>query len=189
MLNNIKLVVIGVLSGLLAAAMILLVSAPGHGEPVVLLPTPEKADLSIFVTGAVTNPGVYRLPVGSRVENAIQAAGGWSIDADQNALNLAAFLTDGQTVFVPIPGEEPPVYPDISRSTTEWTGPLININTASAEILDELPGIGPSKAADIVAFRQNNGAFDTIEAIQEVPGIGPGLFENIQDLITVSDSP
>lgn len=189
MLNNIKLIVIGVLSGLFAAALILLVSAPGHGQPVTLLPTPEKAALSIFVTGAVNNPGVYQLPVGSRVENAIQAAGGWSIGADQIALNLAAMLTDGQTIFVPVPGEEPPVYPVIDKMTTDWTGPLININTASPELLDELPGIGPAKAADIVAFRQKNGAFDTIEAIQEVPGIGPGLFEDIHSLITVSDSP
>lgn len=189
MLNNIKILIFGLLSGLLAAALILIVAAPGYGEPVTLLPTPKKAEISIYVTGAVHNPGVYVLPAESRVEAAVQAAGGWANEADQNAVNLAAFLTDGQTVYIPIPGEEPPTVVLNEKSESLVVGDLININTASIDLLEELPGIGPTKAAGIVAYRQKNGAFDTIEAIQNVPGIGLGLFEDIKGLISVSDNP
>lgn len=189
MLNNIKMLIFGLLSGLLAAALILIVASPGYGEPVTLLPTPHKADITIYVTGAVQNPGVYVLPAASRVEAAVQAAGGWSVDADRNAVNLAALLTDGQTIFIPVPGEGPPAVVFNEKSKSLVVGNLININTAPVELLEELPGIGPAKAADIVAYRQKNGAFDTIEAIQNVPGIGPGLFEDIQDLISISDNP
>ncbi|MHB0922852.1 MAG: helix-hairpin-helix domain-containing protein [Bellilinea sp.] len=189
MLNNIKILIFGLLAGLLAAALILIVAAPGYGEPVTLLPTPKKADISIYITGAVQNPGVYVLPAESRVESAVQAAGGWEDKADRNAVNLAALLTDGQTIYIPVPGEEPPTVVVNEKSKSLVIGEIININTASSELLEELPGIGPTKASDIVAYRQKNGAFDTIEAIQNVPGIGPGLFEDIQDLITVSDNP
>lgn len=187
--SNIKFLFLGLLSGLLAAALILLVSAPDRGKNVVLLPTPEPAEWVIYVTGAVQSPGVYQVPAGSRVEAGIKAAGGLVENADANALNLAAFVSDGATIYVPVSGESPSIELPGVRLDPITVERLININTASVEILDTLPGIGPAKAAEIVAYRQKIGAFDTIEEIQDVPGIGPGLFEEIRDRISVADHP
>lgn len=186
MSKEIKYLIIGLLLGLLSAALILIVSAPTHGEPVTLLPTPEQPKVSIYITGAVQKPGVYELPPGSRIENAIQAAGGWMITADKSAVNLAAVLEDEESIYVPHLGEKTLTPKPEKKLTPTLTGQLININTASVELLDQLPGIGPAKAGEIVSYRQKYGAFDTIEEILNVPGIGPGIFEDIRDLITVS---
>ena len=179
----------GVLMGLLSAALIFIAAAPPRSSPITLLPTPSPNNLAIFVSGAVQNPGVFELPSGSRVEAAIKAAGGWSDNADYEAINLAALLTDGQKVYVKAIGEEPLVQADSERSTPLELPGLIDINTATAEQLDQLPGIGPAKSAEIIAYRQKNGAFDKIEDIQNVSGIGPAIFENIRDLITVTGAP
>ncbi len=186
MRNNLIYLGFGVLAGLLSSALILLAAAPPRSSPITLLPTAAPSDLAIFVSGAVQSPGVFELPPGSRVESAIQAAGGWGANADYEAINLAALLSDGQRVYVKAIGEQPVAQTDIERSTPLELPGLIDINTASAEQLDELPGIGPAKAAEIIAYRQKNGAFDKIEDIQSVSGIGPAIFEQIQDLITVT---
>lgn len=186
MAKELKYLFIGLLSGLMAAALILIVSAPTRGEPVILLPTPERVKLSVHITGAVQNPGVYELPPGSRIEAVIQAAGGWKTRADQTAINLAAFLEDGESIYVPLIGEQLPSPKPEKKSTVSVEGRLIDINSAPAEVLDELPGIGPKKAEEIVSYRQKNGAFDTIEEVLNVPGIGPGIFEDIRTLITIS---
>ncbi len=186
MWKEIRFILIGLFSGLLAAALILIVTAPSQGDPVILLPTPEPAKVTVYVTGAVENPGVYQLPPGSRVEAAIQAAGGWKPSANQSAINLAQPLEDGQSIYVPLPGEKVPTPSTEKKATQETIDQIVDINSASVELLDQLPGIGPTKASEIVSYRQNNGAFDTIEEILNVPGIGPGIFEDIRDLITVS---
>lgn len=184
-----KYLAFGILIGLLASAIILLVAAPHEGSQAILLPTPVPKTLRIHVTGAVLKQGVYSLPAGSRIEDAIQAAGGLTEDADQSTLNLAAMLSDGQKITVPVPGEAPTNLTERSSISLLETDELIDINTASLELLQELPGIGEKKAEAIVAYRQNHGAFVTIEEIQNVDGIGPGLFEDIKNLITVSSSP
>ena len=179
----------GILMGLLSSALVFIAAAPPRSSPITLLPSPAPSNLAVFVSGAVQNPGVFELPSGSRVDSAIKAAGGWANNADREAINLAALLSDGQKVYVKAIGEQPLVQEDSEQSTTMEPPGLIDINTANAEQLDQLPGIGPAKSAEIIAYRQKNGAFDKIEDIQNVSGIGPAIFENIQDLITVTGTP
>jgi competence protein ComEA len=179
---------IWVVFGLLIAAVILLVSSQPRGQAITLLPPPTPAPLVVHVTGAVAQPGVYQLTASSRVQDAIQAAGGLLPEADAQALNLAAFLQDGEQISIPavqptLPASEPP-----SRAAplpTAQAGKLININTATQTELESLPGIGPALAQQIIAYRKVHGPFATIEDIIDVPGIGPKTFEKIKDLITV----
>ncbi len=177
---------IGVLIGLLGAGVILLVSSPPRGEAIRLLPPPAASPLVIDVSGAVSHPGVYELPQGSRVQDALQAAGGALPEADLSTLNLAGPLEDGALVSVPLKGEvQSPPSRSVNIPIPETSGSLININIATQEQLESLPGIGPTLAQRIIDYRQANGPFASIEAIQDVSGIGPGIFEKIKDLITV----
>ncbi len=152
-------------------------------------PTATPPPLRIYVCGAVRHPDVYRLPVGSIVKEAIEAAGGPTAKADLNHINLALQLADQQQVYVPEVGEDnPPVSPPSgppAPAAAGQSGGKININTASVEALDALPGIGPAFAQRIVDYRQANGPFQRIEDITNVSGIGPATFEKIKDRITV----
>lgn len=176
----------GVVCGLLAAGIILLISRQPSGEAIELRPPPSPQPIMVDVSGAVLQPGVYTLPNGSRVIDAIEAAGGLTGEAVTKSLNMAAILEDGQQVWVPkitptpIPG---------SSSTDRASGVeiLVNINTASQSQLEELPEIGPVTAQRIIEYRENNGPFLKIEDIQKVDGIGTETFERIKDLITVGE--
>ncbi|MCI0520950.1 MAG: ComEA family DNA-binding protein [Chloroflexi bacterium] len=194
------LLAVGVLIGLLAAGLVLLVSSPPRGEAAHLLPAPTPQPIRVHVTGAAANPGVYALPAGSRVEAAIQAAGGLLPQANAAGLNLAALLEDGQKVEVAF---QPPTPTPTSEAAALETpqaalaaeataspapassGGLININTASQAELESLPGIGPALALRIIEYRDAHGPFATTQAIQDVSGIGPATFEKIRALITV----
>lgn len=182
-------VALGVVCGLLAAGLILLVAAPPRGEAIRLLPPPTAAPLAVHVNGAVASPGVYWLPPGSRVAQAIQAAGGALPQADEQALNLAAPLHDGEQVRVPTQAREETAWPtsEASRSLLAPSGApsLININTATQSELESLPGIGPVLAQRIIEYRQAHGPFTRLEDLLNVPGIGPKTFERIKDLITL----
>jgi competence protein ComEA len=167
-------IVIGILIGLLATGIIIITTSPQRGEPVNLLSTSTPGKITVYVSGAVATPGVYVLPEGSRVDNAIQAAGGFITGSEKERLNLAALIIDGEQIDVP----------GLS-STNHINAGRVNINTASASELDALPGIGPSTAQAIVDYRIQNGSFQTIQAIQLVPGIGPFTFNGIQDYITI----
>jgi competence protein ComEA len=136
----------------------------------------------------VQNPGVYALPRSSRVQDAIQAAGGMLAEADEQILNLAAPLKDGERVKVPNRRPTAAALPPSSSAPTTGSG-LINLNWATQAELESLPGIGPEMAKRILDFRDQNGPFENIEAIQEISGIGPATFARIQDLITVDESP
>ncbi|HTP06650.1 MAG TPA: helix-hairpin-helix domain-containing protein [Anaerolineae bacterium] len=147
-------------------------------------PTPTPAAINVYIAGAVNKPDVYALPVNSIVKDAITSAGGATADADLDRINLATHLADQMEVYVPHKGETAPPAPS-NGSAPNATGEKININTASAEELDKLPGIGPSLAKAIVDYRTKNGPFKTIDGIKEVPRIGDSLFEKIKDQITV----
>jgi competence protein ComEA len=190
-------ILLGTFLGLAGAAIILLVVAPPKGEPILLPPTPTPAAIMIYVTGAVKAPGVVSLPRQSRVLNAIEAAGGFSEDADAEAVNLAAKLNDGDRISVPSRSAQATKM--AVSSTTAALEPArkgatptptvtypINLNTATAQELEALPGIGPSKSAQIIAYRQQKGPFKKIEEIQNISGFGPATFEKLKDLITVS---
>jgi competence protein ComEA len=166
--------VIGVLIGLLAAGVIWLVASRPRGNPIALLPTSTPGMLTVYVSGAVATPGVYLLQEGSRVEAAIQAAGGFIPGAETESINLAALLEDGEQINVP--GIVSPGHINAGR---------VNINTASVSELDALPGIGLTTAQMIVDYRLQNGPFQIIQDIQNVPGIGPATYDRIKDYITI----
>ena len=152
--------------------------------PTMLPATSTPSMLSVYVIGAVNKPDVYQLSIGSNVKEAITAAGGATADADLDRINLALRLTDQMQVRVPRKGEIVPPPPS-GDSTPGSSGGLININTATVEQLDTLPGIGPSYAQAIVDYRTQNGAFKTIEEIKNVKHIGDSVFAKIKDRITV----
>ena len=191
-------VLMGVLAGFLLAGVVFFISRLPSGETIALQPAPTLAPIAVDVTGAVTRPGLYKFPEGSRVQDAIDAAGGLLADADIMAINLAARLEDGQRLDIPYnSGADPAATeaPAFSFSSPDDTSSdatqepssteLIDINTATLEQLDTLPGIGKTTAQKIIDYRATNGPFATIEDILQVSGIGPSTFDNIKDLITV----
>lgn len=172
---------IGVLIGLVLGGVLWIVARSPRGNSVELLPPPTPAPLVVDVAGAVPRPGVYELPDGSRVKDAVDAAGGFLAEADRAGLNLAAPLEDGQQLQIPFLAGAEPV--GAARVDEPAVLDLIDINTADAETLSTLPGIGPTLAQRIVEYRETWGEFYYIEDIMNVEGIGPSTFENIKDLI------
>lgn len=144
-----------------------------------------SGDIYVYVSGEVKNPGVYKLKTESRVMDAINAAGGFTENADTSSINLAEKITDGQQINIAQKGSS-------GSSTVENKGPYnggkININNATAAELDAfLPGIGETLAKNIVDYREKNGKFKSINEISRVDRIGSGkTFERIKDLITVN---
>jgi competence protein ComEA len=129
-------------------------------------------DVVVHVAGAVRDPGVYRLPAGSRVADALERAGGARGGGDANAINLAARLADGQQVVVPGRGA--------AAATAAEDGP-ISLGSAEQADLEEIEGIGPVTAADIIAFRDERGGVSSIEELDEIPGIGPATIESLSE--------
>jgi competence protein ComEA len=175
----------GVLFGLFVAALIWIVARNPSGEAVILRPAPTERPVIVHISGAVPRPGVYALPEGSRVQDAIAAAGGFLAEAEKTQINLAALLIDGEKLEIPFIEGGSPVLPTPGPTVVAVTTELININTASQSELEILPGIGPTTAQKIIEYREQNGEFVSIEEIINVSGIGPGLYERIKDLITV----
>ncbi len=140
---------------------------PQSAEIAISPPSPE---IHVYVEGEVVSPGVYLLQDGDRVVDAIEAAGGFTPDADQGALNLAVPLRDGDRIHVYKIGDVPQ---------------KINLNTAEAWLLQALPGIGETLSQRIIDYRNENGPFQQIEDLKKVEGIGPATFEKLKDKITV----
>ncbi len=143
-------------------------------------PSATPGPVRVYVSGAVANPATFTLPPASRVEDAIQAAGGTTEDADMTRINLAAFVRDGDQVNVPLikdtgNGSSAPVAPTTS-------GP-VHINTANADDLRRLPGCGPSLAQQIITYRQKNGPFKSLSDVDRVPGVGKAKMDVWKDLI------
>ena len=144
-------------------------------------PSPSPAPLEIYVTGAVNNPeSRHTLPIGSRVEDAIAAAGGTTADADLSVVNLAQTLQDGDQIHVSSRlADQDPATP------TPNTPRIINLNTATQADLETLPGVGPSRAADIIEYRDANNGFNSVDDLLEVSGIGEATLENLRTLVSV----
>jgi len=136
----------------------------------------QASDLVVDVTGAVERPGVYRLPAGSRVEDAIERAGGAGPKAELEAVNRAARLADGQQVVVP---ERGPAGAALAGGAAEEDGP-ISLGTATVEQLDTIDGIGPVTAQDIVDFRDQHGGLASVDQLDQVSGIGPATMESLR---------
>ena len=183
------------MAGFVLAGAIFLLSRSDAGEPVVLEAPPTQPPLQVHVIGAVLRPGLYAFAEGSRVQDAVTAAGGLTSDADltgdQPGSQTRGWAATGSYREAEalsrrsqgrrlgsecyLPGE----------ATATPSGDLVNINTASADVLATLPGIGPTTAQRIVDYRTENGPFARIEDLLNVAGIGPATFDNINTLITV----
>ena len=158
-------------------------------------PSPTPGRVRVYVTGAVSNSDVYILPEGSIIKDAILAAGGFTDEADLERINQALELQDQQQIHVPRLNEEnppPPVQggevnsqPGKNDSSDPSVEGVININTATLEQLDLLPGVGPVIAQRIIDYRESIGSFPSIEAITEVSGIGEATFAKIKERISV----
>ena len=143
----------------------------------------SNTDIYVHICGAVINPGVYQVPVGTGVYQALELAGGSSDDAYLSGINLADKLADGQKVYIPSEGENAEGI--LSTDSGGVQSVMININTASEAELMTLPGIGQSRAKDIINYRVKNGLFESINDIMKVSGIKEAAFEKIKDLIKV----
>lgn len=166
----------------------------GYGVALRARPKPTKIALTtpaasssgrlifVHVAGAVQHPGLYELPEGSRVDDAVLVAGGATRSADLDALNLAAKVKDGDKVLVPTKGASGPA---AAAGDVSGSGALLNLNTATVDQLDALPGIGPSTAQKIIAYRTDHGGFRTVDDLLNVPGIGPRKLDQIRPHVTV----
>jgi len=134
----------------------------------------QAGDVVVDVAGAVARPGVYRMPAGSRVNDAVQRAGGATAKAELEAVNLAARLADGQQVVVPERGTT-----GAAAAGGGEEGP-ISLGTATVEQLDTIDGIGPVTAEKLVEFRDRHGGLSSVEQLDEVPGIGPATMESLR---------
>jgi competence protein ComEA len=160
-------------------------------------PVPPAAPaLLVHVLGAVAAPGVYELGAGSRVVDGVAAAGGFAPAADSASVNLARPLVDGEQLRVLAVGEAPPAPPPGAAagsavpsggagSAPGGAAPLVNLNTATEIDLDTLPRIGPAMATRIVAYREANGPFASIDDLLQIPGIGDKTLESLRPLLTL----
>jgi len=144
-------------------------------------------EILVYVTGAVSRPGVYRLPEGSRLVDAVDLAEA-TAEAALGQINLAAPLVDGQQVVVPLAvetGDQAVSSGVVQAPASPGASSKVNINTATVEELDQLPGIGPALAQRIIAYREENGPFRSAEDLQMVSGIGEKKYADLADLVTL----
>ena len=154
-------------------------AAPGDHPSTTAAPT----ELVVQAAGAVARPGVYRLPAGSRVVDLLDAAGGPAPDAAPDQLALAALLTDGERVYVPRVGEVLPAPVTGSGGGSGQAAGPVDLNRATLEELEELPGVGPATAQAIVDHRERNGPFRSVDELLDVRGIGEAKLEALRDLV------
>lgn len=193
--------VVAVAVGLVAAALVVptrVASGPppelsipkvgSDGDPSAATTTTAPPTL-VHVAGAVAHPGVYEVVAGARVKDVLDAAGGPSADADLDRLNLAAAVADGQQIYVLRKGEAGPPAASGPGGAGGAGGAgataVVDLNTATAEQLDELPGIGPSTAEAIIAFREEHGRFRSVDQLLEVRGIGEAKLAAIRKRVKV----
>jgi len=196
------LLVYGLLLGVLVTGAILLISRPTQGMPVELFPAPSPSPTSppaptktpepimVQIKGEIVSPGSYSLAKDSRLDDLITAAGGITSSADENRINYMAIVHDGDYFYIPTFDE------DIPETASNAPGNLnigdgdsfdypIDLNAASQEALESLPGIGPSKASDILAYREEHGPFASVDDLVNVPGIGASTVETLRDFLIV----
>lgn len=159
----------------------------GSGPPVPPGPagTAAAAVVVVHVAGMVAAPGVYALPEGARVADAIDAAGGAAPGADLTAVNLARRIVDGEQIAIGVAGAPAGGGPDAASGDVPAAGAAVDLNTADAAALDALPGVGPVLAQRILDWRRDNGRFASVEQLGEVPGIGPATLSRLAPLVRV----
>jgi competence protein ComEA len=169
-------------SGGAASEGALTTSVPPLTPPVATAP-PAAATLVVDVAGAVRRPGLYRLPHGSRIADAIARAGGMSRRASQAAVNLAAPLADGEQVLVPSLAAAGVAGAPSGAAAGPSPSAPVDLNSATVEQLDALPGIGPVTAQKIVDYRTEHGPYTSVDDLDAIPGIGPSRIENLRGLV------
>lgn len=142
-------------------------------------PAKDQAQVTVHVVGPVHRPGVVTLPAGSRVADALAAAGGVLPEAQPLTINLARVVVDGEQI-------DPHAHAGAASGQATSAGQLIDLNTADAEQFDELPGVGPVLADRIVSYREDVGRFESVDQLQEVPGIGLARMTELRDLVSVT---
>jgi len=148
--------------------------------------SPEQDLITVDVKGAVKSPGIYDLPVGSRVHDAVQKAGGLTEEADSKSLNLAQKISDEALVYVPTKGEEVASQQTGSGTTASTSkDKKVNLNKASLEELKQVKGLGGKRAQDIIDHREANGKFKSVNELKKVSGIGAKTIEKLKDYVTV----
>lgn len=179
---------LGLFGGLIIFGLLQLFFLPDTGEPIQINPSiphsdnPDKGNelvITVHIAGEVQKPGVYTLPLGSRMEDAIAIAGGLTGNADNSIINLARPIEDGLRIFIPSLAAD--------EESGDQADSLVNINTASLDVLMSLPEIGETKANAIIEYRQTYGFFTTPEELMQVAGIGDKIFSLIKDLITTGN--
>lgn len=190
MSGRIQGVLIGGLVAVLLASLTF-VLLDRRAPPDIAIQADAFPDIVVEVSGAVATPGVYELPGASRLQQAIDRAGGLSPDADVSSLNLAGRIGDGEKIVIPSLGMEAPV--PVKESGTPGSGASsaigsrIDLNTASAADLDTLPGVGPVIAERIIDYRETNGSFSSVDELAEIDGISPAMVDELRPLVTVDD--
>jgi competence protein ComEA len=190
--KTLAVIAAGATVGLIVGFIVVTLVDANRGAKIVIEGAPSDVEIAIWVDGAVATPGVYRLSGDGRMNDAIEAAGGVTGDADLSGINLASRLSDAQHVVIPSLSVSA-VAADGATPTANAAGPaaavpaskLIDINTASETELDTLPGIGPVIASRIVAYRDANGRFARVEELARVEGISSAMVDKLRDLITV----
>jgi competence protein ComEA len=177
--------IVALAAGALAASAVIY-GMDRQSAPEIIIDDPrEGTEMVVSVKGAVATPGIYRLPGDARVKDAVDAAGGTTSDADLSGINMAARVVDEQELVIPAKQTAAQGLLAGTPSTSAPENAKININTATAVELDELPGIGEVLAARIVAYREEYGPFESIDALAQVDGISIAMVDEIRSMITV----
>jgi competence protein ComEA len=169
---------------LAAAALVLagtgvLLVARRPAPPIRIIEAPDSSEVAVQVDGAVLRPGIYRLATGARLVDALAAAGGVSADADLGGVNRARRVRDGERITVPRAASPEPI------TTPGPTGAVLDLNSATAEALETLPGVGPVLARRIVEYRTSHGGFRRVDDLLQVKGVGPRLLERLRARVVI----
>lgn len=187
--RNMLLAFLILAAALIAAIALLLASRPTPVQITIIPPDPTitpspPGPITVYITGAVNQTGTFTVPYGSRVEDALTAAGGTAENADLTRINLAAILRDGDQVHVfANPGTTTAGAENLTLATPPG-GPVVYVNTATLEELQTLPGIGAGTAQAIIDYREANGFFRSMDDLDQVPGIGPATLAELEGLIS-----
>jgi len=186
--SNIIVSVVAAGLAIVSVSLFFLLLDRESAPPIVIEDVPSQIEIAVSIEGAVAKPGVYRHPSDARLADVVEAAGGFTPDADVADLNMASRLHDEQRIVIPSKSGAPYGSPGALpvSETVQSNSLLIDINTASANQLEELPGIGPVLAERIVAYREANGPFARVEELARVEGISLAMVEEMRDQITVS---
>ena len=187
-LTRIGLIVVAVIAAVAGAYALYRAMDERSAPPIVIEDAAATMPVVVDVRGAVESAGVYELPPGARVQDAVAAAGGLTEEADLATVNLARRLRDGEVVVIvelPAPGSTPQPTVSTGETSSESSSSRININTATAEELEVLPGVGQVTAARIIAFREQNGPFRSVDDLIHVQGISDRTIDGFRDMVTV----